>query len=246
MHHVPCTAPICSPLAAAASGAAQFILWVRAGRALYGYYVKASLPVVSIPHVREIEPRLSRPRLCTYCAHVNGHIDTDAWRSYRERACLASHCRHRPPPRPALRFFLFSPLSLSLSPFHPVSLSRNFFYLLFGICHGAFCLVTITTADLSISLSFFRSISPYISHSLPLLLLSFPSPAVLSRLVVRFLRHASASASYCREDARRCRSSATVTAAIDVGRIRNFDTRRSLSRARASPRSSLRCSLGGY
>jgi len=32
-----------------------------------------------IPHVKGIEPSLrSRPRLCTYCVRINGHIDTDA------------------------------------------------------------------------------------------------------------------------------------------------------------------------
>lgn len=108
MHHVPCIAPTCSPpfAAAATSDAAQFILYdagyvryIRGGGGKGGgrvvYYVKASLLVVVYLMLGGIEPRLlSRPRLYAYCAHVNGHIDTDVWRSYRERACSAPH-RHR-------------------------------------------------------------------------------------------------------------------------------------------------------
>jgi len=77
-----------------------------------------SVPVShSIPHVRGIEPRLrSRPRLCTYCVRINGHIDTGAWSSHRERACSAPHRR------PTLPFFF-----LFLSPFF----SPLFFFFFF-------------------------------------------------------------------------------------------------------------------
>lgn len=222
MMHVPCTAPICSPFAAAAaaaaSGAAQFILRVRAGCVRYIRVLRKSVPPShSIPHVRGIEPRLlSRPRLCTHCAHVNGHIDTGVWRTYRERACLAPHRR-----RPATTDRCFGS---SLSLFLPLVFYVSFF----SICYPAFVTTRSVCND---------------DISLPLALL-FPPPSVLSfPLVLPLPLGSPCHYDFCDMRARRphtvARTRRGVAAArrrrlaIDVGRIRNFDTRRSLSGARA-------------
>jgi len=148
MHYVPCTAPICSPLAtavavAAASGAAQFILRIRAGYVRYIRVLRKSVPPGrSIPHVRGIEPRLlSRPRLCTHCAHVNGHIDTGAWRKYRERACPAPH-RRRPATTDRRGASLLPSPSRLLS--LPISLP-SLLYVFFSIRYPAF----VTTRSVS-------------------------------------------------------------------------------------------------
>lgn len=143
--------------------------------------------------------------------------------------------------RPALRFFLFSPLtqscsfsrSLPLPLSHSVSISRYFFLSI--IRHLSRRVLPRYDNDWYLSLSLFPPLYfPFYFSLSPPPLLARVSLSLRSRLVARFLRHASASASYCREDARRCRSSAVAVTAIDVGRIRNFDTRRSLSRARTA------------
>lgn len=116
-----------------------------------------------------------------------------------------------PPPatghhRPALRFFPFS-----LSP----SCVLRLFFFLSVIRHLSRRALSVTMIFLSRSLYslppsrpphplFFRSRSFSFSLSL-----SLSTPWFVSSL--RFLRHASTSASYCREDApRRCRSAATT------------------------------------
>lgn len=223
MHHVPCTAPICSPFAAAAAaaaaGAAQFILRVRAGYVCYIRVLRKSVPPGhSIPHVRGIEPRLlSRPRLCTHCAHVNGHIDTGVWRSYRERACPAPHRQPDRPPRTGATLLLLLSFSLLCST-----------SLFFSICYPAFVTTrSVCNDDISLPLA----LPP------PALRASFLAfPLVLSLPLGSSRRY-----DFCDTRARRphtvARTRRGVAAArrrrlaIDVGRIRNFDTRRSLSSA---------------
>lgn len=186
-HHVPCTAPICSPLAAAAaaaaSGAAQFILRVRAGYVRYIRVLRKSVPPGrSIPHVRGIEPRLlSRPRFCAHCAHVNGHIDTGVWRSYRERACPAPHrAADRPPPTgasllPSPSSTLPHPPSPSLSP----SCSASFFSL--SVIRHLSRRALSRNDDISLPLAPLSLSNPFLSFSLLSLSLSLPPSPRLVR-----------------------------------------------------------------
>lgn len=130
--------------------------------------------------------------------------------------------RHPPPPTGAARRF-GSSLSPSLSSPLFYVFFFSFSYLLSGICHDALCLVTM------ISLS--RSL-----HS-PLVLPTFP-PWFPCLVATDFYDTRARRPHTVARTRRGVAAARRRRLAIDVGRIRNFDTRRSVSlsltRARAS------------
>lgn len=167
--HVPCTAPICSSFAAAAtSGAVQFILYVPGTFVISGwgrgeevvYYVKASLLVVVYFMLGGSNRDYYRVHVFTHTALTPTAILTLTLgaATARERALrptvtvTTTTTTTTPPPPPLLPLHRSPPTGVfdSLPFFYLYALIFFFFffYLLFGICH--FYLVTVARLSRSV------------------------------------------------------------------------------------------------